>query len=183
MKTIFKLAEANDEWSDDDQDNGPDREEKIIALLTDAAHKMGLDLAEINHPVLYDDASREASICVFESVSLEQLQALTSLGSMIKVAACASHRDVAQISFVVNSGMENANLSETKSALVPASALSHLNRWDAPHVIAVADEVKSRGGELDDPAAMKSASDDVKFVDDALPVPKPVAAIRNKKKK
>lgn len=115
LKTIFKLAEAVDDWVEDTdsvEDQGYAREKKVIALLTAATQKLGFDLAEISHPVSYSDDSREAVICIFEHVTLEQLNALASLGNNIRVSACPSHRDVTQIVFSVSEGMETANLSE-----------------------------------------------------------------------
>lgn len=51
-----------------------------------------------------------------------------------------------------------------KVRAVPASLLTHLNRWDAPHVMAVTDEMARRDLDLDDAAGATSCSDDLKFI-------------------
>jgi hypothetical protein len=118
MKTIFKLAEAEDVWSDEPEDDASeqtfDREKRVVALLTAAASKMGLDLAEVSYPVQYSEDDREATINVFEEVTLEQLQAVSALGTNVRVGASPSYRDVTRIVFTVGEGMENASLSESR---------------------------------------------------------------------
>jgi hypothetical protein len=51
-----------------------------------------------------------------------------------------------------------------RSQVVPMKLLDHLSRWDARHVLRVADEMASRGYDLDDADAARQCSNDIKFL-------------------
>ena len=73
---------------------------------------------------------------------------------------------------------EYGHLMMESPRTVPSSMLGNVKRWDADHVLDVADEVESRGGELSNADDAKAASDDLAFVGKVLPNTKKQAPIR-----
>jgi phosphoserine phosphatase len=67
----------------------------------------------------------------------------------------------------------------TKIRIVPKHLLDNLNRWDAPHVLAVSDEMEARDIPLDDAEGAADCSNDLKFLESVkqkvriLPCPTP----------
>lgn len=170
LTLIETTQEEQDRLSDAAAEEQQGRHTKMIAILKAAATKIGLDIAEHNYSIGYDeDDNREAHIDVYNGVTMEQLYALTDLADSVKVDDCPSHIDVIRLTMRMKPGMEDAMISEAKYGVVSSQTLGHLKRWDAEHVLDVSDEVKSRGQSAIDGAALKQASDDIDFAGRALP--------------
>lgn len=55
--------------------------------------------------------------------------------------------------------------NEAKSRVVPSSMLGDLGRWDAGHVIDVADETEARGADISDGETVRQVSRDIRWAD------------------
>lgn len=86
------------------------RESRVEAILTRAVDKMGLTLVDENYSVSYsEEDGREATIKIDDAPTLEQLQALASLGSALKVSA---YNSVLHVTLTIGEGIENARITE-----------------------------------------------------------------------
>lgn len=112
MREFIKLLET--EWSEQDQaesdemDARGDRERHVETLIRHVLEKLGMDLADRNHAVSYDEAAgRECTFYVFGPVAVSTLTKLETLGlgSDFKVN---SYGDELMVEFVVAEGMEHA---------------------------------------------------------------------------
>lgn len=103
IDTLLILAEASSD--DTGFDAEYEKEAQVEAVLKAAAEKLGLVLVD-GRSIMYSGSDREAVIRAYDDVSLDQLKALESLGSDIRVAACPSTRDAYQITFIVADGVE-----------------------------------------------------------------------------
>lgn len=96
LRTIFHLAEAADFYDDDDAEQEridnlayerKQREDRLEAGLREKLHKMGISLLEDQFALTYDEENRELNIKVDDNLNFQQIQALASLGSEIKISA------------------------------------------------------------------------------------------------
>lgn len=116
ISSLFALTESEDVWSDDasHEDDLAEaqwaREKRVTTLLHTVVQRMGLDLREGSNPVLYSEDDREATIDIFDSITLEQIAAFGDIASGIKVGS-SGHQDVVRITMTINAGVEDATIS------------------------------------------------------------------------
>lgn len=108
MREFIKLIET--EWTDesDEMDARGDRERHVETLIRHVIGKLGMDLADRNHAVNYDESSgRECTFYVFGPVPVSTLAKMEGLGlgTDFKVSP---YGDELMIEFVVAEGMESA---------------------------------------------------------------------------
>ena len=113
LKALAGLNEDADEESyDHDADARLDRQKHVETLIRHAFSKLGLDIADSNIGVMYDETTREAEVLLDDvATSLTSLAGLlgSGLGTDYKVRANADMN--IEVSFKVDPALDNATIA------------------------------------------------------------------------
>ena len=112
LKTLFLLAESNDEWNEDDdgqyQANIDLR--KTEEKLHDISQRIGFDLVD-SRPITYDVSTGEVEFRFFDSATFEQLKSLTMIGNALRVEPDPFVRDAIRVTFTLTVDLVGAEVS------------------------------------------------------------------------
>lgn len=118
LSTLFRLTETEDVLGPDEEDAFEaqsnaryEREKKFVEMLTQGCRKMGLSLRDGSHAVMYSEEDGEATIDVYEDVTLAQLRQFAAAGE-VSVCASASYRDVLTIKIKTSDATVAESLNE-----------------------------------------------------------------------
>ena len=76
-----------------------DREAIVEEMIRKAVERTGLDLSDKNYPIMYSEYDDEIEIAIFESASIQQLQAFSVFGQ-VSVRSHPTYLDMLLIQIV-----------------------------------------------------------------------------------